>query len=234
MLDRDLAELYSVESKVLKQAVRRNIDRFPADFMFELTKEENQSLRSQNVTLKRGQHSKYLPFAFTEQGVAMLSSVLKSDRAIQVNIQIMRTFTKLREAFLDNEDLRRELEGLKQITEERFQIVFETLDQLLTVENKPKKKIGYTVKEKQKVFSNKTTKKKKTSLNGSFTPKAKKIWEAIDSDIRIRLLNNVWCGNCGKMSSIGNLSGKVESGMLVLRGNCTKCGSNVARVIENE
>jgi hypothetical protein len=82
MLDRDLAELYGVETKVLKQAVRRNIDRFPDDFMFELTKGENQSLRSQNVTLKRGQHSKYLPFAFTEQGVAMLSSVLNSDRAI--------------------------------------------------------------------------------------------------------------------------------------------------------
>ena len=234
LLDRDLAELYGVETKVLKQAVRRNIDRFPADFMFELTKEENQSLRSQNVTLKRGQHSKYLPFAFTEQGVAMLSSVLKSDRAIQVNIQIMRIFIKLREALFGNEDLRRELEGIKQITEERFRIVFETLDQLLTVENKPKKKIGYTVKEKRKAYSKKTTKKKKTSLNGSFTPKAKKIWYAIASDIRIRLLNNVWCRHCGKMSSIGNLSGKVESGMLVLRGSCTKCGSIVARVIENE
>ena len=160
MIDADLAELYGVETKVLKQAVRRNIDRFPADFMFELTKEENQSLRSQNVTLKRGQHSKYLPFAFTEQGVAMLSSVLKSDRAIQVNIQIMRTFTKLREALLDNEDLRRELEGIKQITEDRFRVVFETLDQLLSIENKTKKKIGYTVKEKQKAYSKKTKKKK--------------------------------------------------------------------------
>ena len=107
LLDRDIAELYGVETKVLKQAVRRNIKRFPSDFMFELTKEENQSLRSQNVTLKRGQHSKYLPFAFTEQGVAMLSSVLKSDRAIQVNIQIMRIFIKLREALFGNEDLRR-------------------------------------------------------------------------------------------------------------------------------
>ncbi len=160
MLDRDLAELYSVETKVLKQAVRRNIDRFPADFMFELTKEENQSLRSQNVTLKRGQHSKYLPFAFTEHGVLMLSSVLKSERAVQVNIQIMRIFIKLREALLDNEDLRRELKEFEQVTEERFQIVFETLDQLLTVENKTKKKIGYTVKEKQKAFGKKTKKKR--------------------------------------------------------------------------
>ena len=153
MLDRDLAELYGVETKVLKQAVRRNIDRFPTDFMFELTKNEYQSLRSQIATLKRGQHSKYMPFAFTEHGVLMLSSVLKSDRAVQVNIQIMRTFTKLREALLDNKDLRNDLEELKQITEERFRIVFETLDQLLTVESKPKKKIGYTVKEKQKAYA---------------------------------------------------------------------------------
>jgi len=92
---------------------------------------------------------------FTEQGVAMLSSVLRSKRAIHVNIQIMRTFTKLRGALIDSKDLRRELEELKQITEERFQIVFETLDQLLTIESKPKKKIGYTVKEKQKKYGKK-------------------------------------------------------------------------------
>ena len=153
MLDRDLAELYGVETKVLKQAVRRNIDRFPTDFMFELTKNEYQSLRSQIVTLKRGQHSKYAPFAFTEHGVLMLSSVLNSERAIQANIQIMRTFTKLREALIDDKDLRKELEELRQLTEERFRIVFETLDQLLTIESKPKKKIGYTVKEKQKAYA---------------------------------------------------------------------------------
>jgi phage regulator Rha-like protein len=153
MLDRDLAELYGVETKVLKQAVRRNIDRFPTDFMFELTKNEYQSLRSQIVTLKRGQHSKYAPFAFTEHGVLMLSSVLNSERAIQANIQIMRTFTKLREALIDDKDLRKELEELRQLTEERFRIVFETLDQLLTIESKPKKKIGYTVREKQKAYA---------------------------------------------------------------------------------
>ena len=112
------------------------------------------------MTLKRGQHSKYLPFAFTEMGVAMLSTVLKSEKAIEINIQIMRTFTKLRKALLDNEDLRSELSELKQITEERFQIIFETLDQLLTVQDNPKKiypvkfadhltgEIGYTAKEK--------------------------------------------------------------------------------------
>ncbi len=235
MLDRDLAELYGVETKRLKEQVRRNIERFPKDFMFELTKDELGNWRSQIATSNQDiMGLRIPPFVFTEHGILMLSSVLKSERAVQVNIQIMRTFIKLREALLDNEDLRRELEGLKQITEERFRIVFETLDQLSTVENKPKKKIGYTVKEKQKAYSKKTKKKKKTSLDDSFTPKAKKIWEAIASDIRIRLLNNVWCRHCGKMSSIGNLSGMVESGMLVLRGSCTKCGSDVARVIENE
>ena len=155
MLDRDLATLYGVETKVLKQAVRRNIKRFPTDFMFELTKKEELSLRSQNVTLKRGQHSKYLPFAFTEQGVAMLSSVLKSDRAVEVNIQIMRVFVKLRQLFLDNKDIRKELEELKQITDQRFQIVFETLDQLINIENKPKKKIGFTVKEELSKYGKK-------------------------------------------------------------------------------
>jgi len=149
MLDRDLAELYGVETKALKQAVRRNFKRFPPDFMFELTKEELKNWRSQFVTsnsIKMGlRHS---PMAFTEQGVAMLSSVLKSDRAVEVNIQIIRVFVKLRQLFLDNEELRKELEGLKQITDERFQIVFETLDQLIKIENMPKKKIGFTVKEK--------------------------------------------------------------------------------------
>ncbi len=148
MLDRDLAELYGVETAQLKRAVRRHIDRFPSDFMFELNKNEYDSLRCQIGTLKRGKHSKFLPMVFTEQGVAMLSSVLNSKRAINVNIQIMRTFTKLRRMLLGNEDLRKELEDFKQISEERFQIVFETLDQLLNVEDNPKKKIGFTVKEK--------------------------------------------------------------------------------------
>ena len=165
MLDRDLAELYDVETKVLKQAVRRNIDRFPPDFMFELTEEENQSLRSQNVTLKRGQHSKYLPFAFTEQGVAMLSSVLKSDRAIHVNIQIMRAFTQLRQMLSTHEDLKRKIESMEKKYDQQFQIVFETLDQLLTIESKPKKKIGYTVKEKQKKYGKKAKKQKSALKN---------------------------------------------------------------------
>ena len=152
MPDKDLAELYGVETKRLKEQVRRNIERFPQDFMFELTKDEIKNLRSQFATSSWG-GARYLPMAFSEHGVLMLSSVLNSERAIQVNIQVVRTFTKLREALLDNKDLRKELEELKQLTEDRFRIVFETLDQLLTIESKPKKKIGYTVKEKQKAYA---------------------------------------------------------------------------------
>jgi len=127
--------------------------------MFELTKEEWENLRCQFGTSSWG-GVRYSPMAFTEQGVAMLSSVLNSKRAIQVNIQIMRTFTKLRQMLLDNEDLRKELSELKQITEDRFRVVFETLDQLLAVESNPKKKIGFTVKEKQGGYGKKSGKKK--------------------------------------------------------------------------
>ena len=152
MLDADLAQLYGVETRVLKQAVRRNRKRFPTDFMFELTKEENQSLRSQNVILERGKYSKYLPFAFTEQGVAMLSSVLHSERAIEVNIEIMRAFVRLRLMVESHRDLATKLKEL----EKRFQDydkqilnIFEAIRQLTLLPDKRVKKIGFTVKEKQ-------------------------------------------------------------------------------------
>lgn len=120
MLDRDLAALYRVETKYLKQSVRRNISRFPDDFMFELSKEEFANLRSQIATSDSDKKNlRYAPMAFTEQGVAMLSSVLRSDRAIQVNIKIMRTFTKMRNMIAENEALRKALEELKQQTDER-------------------------------------------------------------------------------------------------------------------
>ena len=134
MLDVDLAELYGVETKVLKQSVKRNIDRFPDDFMFELTPTENEILKSQIGTLKRGQHSKYLPYAFTEQGVAMLSSILNSKRAISVNIQIMRTFIRFRQILLDNTELRLVIEALKKKTDnntKNIELVFQYLDELL-------------------------------------------------------------------------------------------------------
>ena len=166
LLDHDLAELYGVETKVLKQAVRRNIKRFPDDFMFELTKEENQSLRSQNVTLKRGRHSKYSPFAFTEQGVAMLSSVLNSERAIEVNISIMRAFVQLRKMIVSHDKLAGKLAELEQHLEghdEQIQAIFEAIRQLMAPPAKPRKKIGFVVKEKKAVYgkSTKGSKRKK-------------------------------------------------------------------------
>src|SRR5690606_30581040 len=113
MLDSDLAELYEVETKQLKRQVRRNLDRFPDDFMFELQPEEYQISRSQNGTLKQGGNIKYAPMAFTEQGIAMLSSVLNSKRAIQVNIQIIRIFTRVRQLLTDNTEIRLEVEKIK-------------------------------------------------------------------------------------------------------------------------
>ncbi|MCK4653084.1 MAG: ORF6N domain-containing protein [Candidatus Cloacimonetes bacterium] len=143
MLDSDLAQLYGVETKQLKRAVRRNIDRFPTDFMFELTRDEYNSLRSQIGTLKRGEHSKYLPFAFNEQGIAMLSSVLNSERAIKVNITIMRAFVKLRELLKTNEELNKKLEEIEKKYDKQFKIVFQVLQQLMEKPVKKRKKIGF-------------------------------------------------------------------------------------------
>ncbi len=151
MLDAHLAEMYGVETKILKRAVRRNIDRFPEDFMFELTQEEYESLRSQFGTLKRGEHVKYLPFAFTEQGVAMLSSALHSKQAIAVNIEIMRAFVRLREILSTHKDLARKLEELEKKFDNQFRVVFDALRQLMTPPAKPKRPIGFIAKEpKQK------------------------------------------------------------------------------------
>ncbi len=150
MLDSDLAELYDVETKVLNQAVKRNIARFPEDFMFQLNKEEASELsRSQFVTLKRGQNIKYLPHAFTENGVAMLSSVLNSERAIQVNIQIMRTFTKLREMFISHKDLKQKIEEMEKKYDAQFKIVFNAIKELMSPPEKQVRKIGFKI-EKEK------------------------------------------------------------------------------------
>ena len=127
MLDRDLAILYGVETKVLNQAIRRNLERFPHDFMFRLTAQETKILRSQFVTLRHGQHSKYSSYAFTEHGILMLSSVLNSARAIEVNIQIMRTFAKIREMMVTHKDLRQKIEDMEQKYDNQFQIVFKVL-----------------------------------------------------------------------------------------------------------
>lgn len=136
LLDRDLAELYEVPTKVLKQAVRRNIARFPEDFIFELTREEQDYLRSQSVTLKRGQHSKYLSMAFTEQGIAMLSSVLKSERAILVNVAIIRTFVSMRQMIKNDELTKARLDDLEdRIGAHEFQTLM-VLDQLGAIKKK--------------------------------------------------------------------------------------------------
>jgi len=146
LLDMDLAQLYGVETKHLKRAVRRNISRFPKDFMFELTGEELNILRSQIDTSSWG-GTRYPPMAFTEQGVAMLSSVLNSDRAIQVNIQIMRAFTQLRQMLLSNEELQRKVVAMERKYDKQFKEVFDAIKQLIAPK-RPEREIGFLKKGK--------------------------------------------------------------------------------------
>ena len=144
MLSHDLAKLYEVEHRTLNQAVQRNIDRFPDDFIFQLDDEEWKSLRSQIVTLKRGAHSKYPPAAFTEQGVAMLSSVLRSERAVKVNIEIMRAFVKLRALLASHEDLRKKIESMEQKYDDQFLDVFDAIREF-TAPPKSSRHIGFRI-----------------------------------------------------------------------------------------
>jgi phage regulator Rha-like protein len=145
MLDTDLAILYGVPTKRLNEQVRRNKKRFPSDFMFQLTAEEVERLRSQFATSKpgRGQHRKYRPYVFTEQGVAMLSSVLHSERAIQVNIAIMRAFVQLREMIGSNKGLARRLNELEKKYDSQFRVVFEAIRALMTEPELKTKRIGF-------------------------------------------------------------------------------------------
>lgn len=146
MLDRDLAELYGVETKALKRAVRRNMDRFPADFMFELTEEEELNLRYQFGTLRHGEHSKYLSFAFTEHGILMLANVLRSPQAIAVSIHIIRVFTRMREIMLSHKDILQKLEQLERKVLDHDQdiaAIFEYVKQLLQPPAGPRPQIGY-------------------------------------------------------------------------------------------
>jgi len=145
MLDRDLAELYGVPTKRLNEQVRRNRDRFPADFMLRLTGEEVRSLRSQIATSKPGRGgARYRPYAFTEQGVAMLSTVLNSERAIEVNIAIIRAFVRLREILSTHKDLARKLDELEKKYDENFRVVFAAIRQLMEPPDPPKKgRIGF-------------------------------------------------------------------------------------------
>jgi hypothetical protein len=154
MLDADLAELYGVETKMLNRAVRRNLDRFPEDFMFQLAGEGADALRcqigtskmrSQIVTPKFGRGGRRtLPYVFTEQGVAMLSSVLRSRRAVEVNIAIMRAFVNLRRMMLSNEELNRRVTALEGKYDENFKVVFDALRRLLVAPEKPRRRVGFT------------------------------------------------------------------------------------------
>lgn len=143
MLDSDLAALYGVTTKRLNEQVRRNPRRFPTDFMYQLSQKEFEFLKSHFATSSSWGGRRTRPYVFTEQGIAMLSSVLNSDRAIDVNIQIMRAFVKLREMMASHKDLARKLEELEKKYEGQFQVVFEAIRQLIVVEEKPKRKIGY-------------------------------------------------------------------------------------------
>lgn len=151
MLDKDLAELYDVPTKSLNLAVKRNIKRFPEDFMFQLSKEEFTNLRFQNETSSWG-GQRYLPYAFTEQGVAMLSSVLNAERAIDVNIQIIRVYTKMRKFLSTHKDILLKLEQLERKTEshdEKINLIFEYMKQLVQEKSKPRKRIGFKRSEEE-------------------------------------------------------------------------------------
>ena len=144
MLDRDLAALYGVENRILKRAVRRHIDRFPRDFMFMLTPEEFQNWRSQIVISNSERMGlRYPPMAFTEHGILMLSTVLNSKRAIQVNIEIMRAFVKLRQILASNAELSRRLDELENKYDRQFKVVFEAIRQIMTPAPKTQKQIGF-------------------------------------------------------------------------------------------
>lgn len=162
MLDADLAVLYSVPTKALNQAVKRNERRFPRDFMFRLTKEEKGELVTNCDRFDPLKHSSALPRAFTEQGVAMLSSVLNSDRAIRVNIQIMRVFVRMREMVATHKELARRLSEMEEHLkdhDEQIQAIFEAIQQLVAPPERPRKKIGFQVKEPKAQYGKKGKKK---------------------------------------------------------------------------
>ena len=144
MLDADIAELYGVETKMLVRAVKRNIDRFPSDFMIQLNRKEFENLRFQFGASSRWGGRRYLPYAFTEQGVAMLSSVLNSERAVKVNIEIMRAFVRLRQMLASNAELARKLNALEKKYDQQFKVVFDAIKQLMIPpDTKKKSKIGF-------------------------------------------------------------------------------------------
>jgi hypothetical protein len=157
MLDVDLAELYGVETRTLVQAVKRNIERFPGDFTFQLTADEFEKLRvhldasnlRSQIVISRWGGRRYLPYAFTEQGVAMLSSVLRSKRAVQVNIEIMRAFVRLRRIMTSHVELARQLSALEQKYDAQFRVVFDAIRELMAPPKTERKRIGFQVRERR-------------------------------------------------------------------------------------
>jgi len=145
MIDRDLAELYQVETKSLNQAVKRNMSRFPDEFMFQLNSKEKAEVVTNCDHLKELRFSYRLPYAFTEQGIAMLSSVLKSERAILVNIMIMKTFVRLRELISSHKDILRKIEAMESKYDQQFRVVFDAIKALIEPPEKPKKRMGFVV-----------------------------------------------------------------------------------------
>ena len=156
-----MATLYDVQTKVLNQAVKRNAKRFPQDFMFALTPQEKTELVTICDRFKKLKHSSVMPRAFTEQGVAMLSTVLNSDRAIEVNIEIMRAFVRLRQMLLTHTELAKKLEELERKYDSQFKVVFEAIRQLMIPPVSPKRKLGFDLKEKQARYGKKVGTKKK-------------------------------------------------------------------------
>ena len=156
IIDADLARLYGVPTKRLNEQVKRNRERFPADFMFQLTAQEKAEVVANCDHLMNLKFSRGRPFVFTEHGAVMAASILNTPRAVQTSILIVRTFIKLRRMFLHNSVLKKELDELKQQTNDRFKVVFETLDHLLAIDEKPKRKIGFKVKEKRARYAAKS------------------------------------------------------------------------------
>ncbi len=161
MFDHDLAAHYGIRTKVLNRAVKRHRNRFPEDFMFQLSMREAKDwwsevtearLRSQTVTLKRGQHIKYRPYAFTEHGILMLSSILNSERAVQVNIQIMRAFVRLRQMLATDANLERRLNELEKKYDAQFKVVFDAIRQLIAPSPSSRKKIGFHLRERRATY----------------------------------------------------------------------------------
>lgn len=143
MIDRHLAEMYGVDTRILNQAVKRNIKRFPPEFMFQLSKEERDEVITICDDLAALKFARTMPFAFTEHGLAMLSSVLNSDRAIQVNIEIIKSFVRLRKLLATHKELQKKIEDMEEKYDDQFRIVFQAIKQLLQEEEKPKRKIGF-------------------------------------------------------------------------------------------